>query len=73
MDFIVCKRGIHRSAGRVTIPAALREYAELEKEIALIGVWGRIEIWSRENWDKFFKKADKEFLEISKDIEDFGF
>lgn len=59
--------------GRVTIRSALREYAEFEKEIACVGVLGRIEIWSKKNWDKFFKKADKEFLEISKDIEDLGF
>jgi MraZ protein len=59
--------------GRVTIPLTLREYAELEKEVTVVGVWGRIEIWSKKNWDRFFKKADKEFLEITKEIEDLGF
>ncbi|MBA7604110.1 Transcriptional regulator MraZ [subsurface metagenome] len=59
--------------GRVTIPLTLRNYAELEKEVTVVGVWGRIEIWSKKYWDRFFKKADKEFLEITKDIEDLGF
>jgi len=59
--------------GRVTIPSALRKYAEFEKDVVVVGVWGRIEIWSRKYWDNFYKKADREFLEISKDIEDLGF
>ncbi len=38
--------------GRVLIPPSLRSYAELEKEIVLVGVLDHFEIWSQENWDK---------------------
>jgi len=38
--------------GRVLIPLPLRQYAQLEKEIVLVGVLTRFEIWSRERWDK---------------------
>ncbi len=37
--------------GRVLIPPFLKQYAGLEKEIVLVGVPGRFEIWSREKWD----------------------
>ena len=37
--------------GRVLIPPFLKQYSELEKEIVLVGVLDRFEIWSRENWD----------------------
>jgi len=38
--------------GRVLIPPFLKQYSELEKEIVLVGVLDRFEIWSRENWDR---------------------
>ena len=36
--------------GRVLIPANLREYAGLGKEVVLIGVLNRIEVWSKERY-----------------------
>lgn len=36
--------------GRILIPAVLREFAELEKEVVLVGVASRIEIWSKSKW-----------------------
>jgi len=38
--------------GRVLIPPTLRQYAEIEKEIVVLGVLDHFEIWSRENWEK---------------------
>jgi len=37
--------------GRILIPPSLRQYAGLDKEIALVGVLDHFEIWARENWD----------------------
>ncbi len=38
--------------GRVLIPPFLKQYAQLEKEIVLVGVLVRFEVWSRDNWDR---------------------
>jgi len=38
--------------GRILIPAKLRESAGLEKDIVFVGVLNKIEIWSKERWDK---------------------
>ncbi len=39
--------------GRFLIPNNLREAAGLEKEIVIIGVGTRIEIWSKDKWQKY--------------------
>lgn len=36
--------------GRILIPPVLREFAALEKEVVLVGVSRRVEIWSKERW-----------------------
>ena len=36
--------------GRILIPAKLRQYADLQKEVVVIGSFGRAEIWSADRW-----------------------
>ena len=36
--------------GRIVIPQTLREYAELERDVVLIGAFRQVEIWSKERW-----------------------
>lgn len=37
--------------GRILVPASLRKYADLQKDVVLTGVDTRIELWSAEKWD----------------------
>jgi MraZ protein len=37
---------------RILIPQNLRQYAEIDKEIVLVGVLDHFEIWSRKSWDR---------------------
>jgi MraZ protein len=36
--------------GRILIPSHLRDHAALQKDVVLVGVLSRIEIWSKERW-----------------------
>ena len=38
------------SAGRLLLPAMLRDYASLEKKLVLVGQGNKIEIWSADHW-----------------------
>ncbi len=37
--------------GRTLIPTKLREHAKIDKEVVLVGVLNKIEIWSKEVWE----------------------
>ena len=39
--------------GRFLIPTNLRETASLQKEVVIIGVGTRIEIWNKEKWNSY--------------------
>lgn len=56
--------------GRVQLSAALREHAELEKEVVLVGVLDRVEIWDKEKWIENNTVAEKTILE---DMDELGF
>lgn len=43
--------------GRALIPSKLREFAELTKDVVLVGAAGHIEIWSQERWDALEEEA----------------
>ena len=38
--------------GRLLIPQNLRDYANLQKEVVLVGEMKRIEIWAKDRWDQ---------------------
>lgn len=44
--------------GRILIPNGLREAASLEKDIVLVGVASRVEIWSKERWEGTINDED---------------
>ena len=58
--------------GRVLIPPALREYANLEKDIVLAGMIKDIEIWSKERFDEEMKKAADDVDKFNDYIADLG-
>lgn len=37
--------------GRILLPQVLREFADLQKDVVLVGVLSRIEIWSKDRWE----------------------
>ena len=59
--------------GRILLPQVLREFASLEKDVVLVGVASRIEIWSRERWDESMYTYDGDMDEVAENMESLGF
>lgn len=56
--------------GRILLPAHLREFAQLEKDVVLVGVGSRVEIWNRDNW--MDENANDDMDAIGESMESIG-
>ncbi len=54
--------------GRVTVPAALRTYAGLERDLAVIGAGSRAEIWDADAWQRYLEEQENAFAEIEEEV-----
>jgi len=54
--------------GRISIPANLRSYAGLERDLAVIGTGNRVEIWNLENWNSFLEEQEAAFSDRDEEI-----
>jgi MraZ protein len=53
--------------GRVLIPAPLRQYANLDTDVAIVGVNTHLEIWDRERWRTEEERVEREGLQVAED------
>lgn len=54
--------------GRITIPPSLRQYAGLEKDLAVIGAGTRAEIWDAAVWEEYLAQKEIEFSETDEEV-----
>ena len=57
--------------GRILIPAGLREFADLQKDVVVIGQLDHAEIWNSEKWRFYNEAIDAE--SVAADVEDMDF
>lgn len=57
--------------GRIVVPAVLRDYAGLERDVTIIGVLERAEIWDKRAWDSYNGQLDAG--SIAQAMEELGF
>lgn len=54
--------------GRINIQSTLQEFASIQKDCVIIGVNDRLEIWSKEKWEKFFEENSDNLADIAEDL-----
>jgi len=55
--------------GRVLVPPQLRDYADINGEVVVVGVHNYLEIWSKENWAVERAKLDEESWQLAESVE----
>jgi len=56
--------------GRVLVAQYLKDYAEIKRDVMLIGVSNRIEIWAAGAWKDFYTNSRQSFEEIAEKMID---
>ena len=57
--------------GRILIPEGMREFADLQKDVVVIGQLDHAEIWNSEKWRVYNEAIDAE--SVAADVEDIDF
>ncbi len=54
--------------GRITIPGALREYAGLDRDCAVIGAISRVEIWDAVRWAAYLQASEQDYADQDEEV-----
>lgn len=54
--------------GRILIPQFLKDFAEIKREVIIVGVSNRIEIWSKDKWKEFYGNNQPIFEDIAEQL-----
>ncbi|MGH3646670.1 MAG: division/cell wall cluster transcriptional repressor MraZ [Micromonosporaceae bacterium] len=54
--------------GRITIPPPLRQYADLDRELVVIGASNRVEIWDNQAWESYLSDSEESFADIEEGV-----
>ena len=66
--FSSAQKTIPDQQGRILIPKELKEDAQLDRDVAIVGVNTRIEIWDRKRWEQFEKDTRSEYETFAGEI-----
>lgn len=54
--------------GRIVIPQALRAYADLDRDLAVIGAGSRVEIWNQQAWATYLDTQEEAFASTGDEV-----
>lgn len=60
------------SLGRILVPDYLKNYAQLKKNVVIVGVYSRLEVWDKTSWETFKKQTEKDVDTMAEKLGEFG-
>ena len=58
--------------GRILVPDYLKNYAYLKKNVAILGLSNRIEVWEEKRWKEYKEKTEKEIGDMASRLQQLG-
>jgi MraZ protein len=65
-------KGAPDKQGRVMLPQNLRDFAAIKKDVVVIGVGNRAEIWDKARWAKYAADTESSYSEIAEELTGLG-
>jgi len=60
------------SQGRVLVPDYLKSHSMLSREVVIAGLFNRLEVWNKKNWNNYKKSAEKDQDDIAEQLGKLG-
>jgi len=54
--------------GRIKLTSSMISYANILKECVIVGVGNRLEIWAKENWNKFLLENEEKLSSLAENL-----
>jgi MraZ protein len=54
--------------GRILLPQYLKDFAEIKRDVVIVGVSNRIEIWAKDKWQEFYGSSRQSYEEIAEKL-----
>ena len=54
--------------GRILLPQYLKDFAKIKRDVIIVGVSNRIEIWAADEWRNFYGNSRQSFEEIAEKL-----
>lgn len=54
--------------GRILVPDYLKEYAQIKRDVVIVGVSNRMEIWAKESWVQFYNNTKDSFEKLAEGL-----
>jgi MraZ protein len=68
MLFALASEQVPDKQGRISITPELRQYASLQRECVVIGIYDRIEIWEPSSWQRYTADQEAAFSDVQEEI-----
>jgi MraZ protein len=56
--------------GRILVPKYLKEYAQIKRNVIVVGVSNRFEVWDQSLWNEYYNNTQNSYEEIAEDLFD---
>lgn len=56
--------------GRILLSSSLRKYASIDRDVAVVGMGSRVEIWDAQTWEKYLEDGEEDYAATAAEVFD---